>query len=431
MKNTLSILFFLFILFVLSCDECTLIPSGPVYQTGDTLWIHETPVKDSMFIGNSLAIGKDGSIYYSAAGGTVTWKAAQLFALNEEDGTAKWKTETMDNIGLNSQIVVGDDGTVYAIGSKKLYAFDQDDGSTKWIWEVPETLPYEGYPNGVFTRAGIGGLALTNDGDLICGSVEAGVYWRSLYCIDKNGQKKWHNLDAVNGGVGSGIYIGKNNTAYYYTYIYYGNETKEALVAVNAGTGNILWTIPISSWRGVSNNIAIDASGNLFCAFTPEGSTEMKYHRVDGANGTILWSSSEPCNGGEKWIGPDGGLYEEWSGLYQVNASNGAKTLVVSCEFGSINQNNRLVSAFTDADYKRKLGVFYPDGLIDFSVPMDGLEGHQLVISDDEVIYGIINLHPVSRLPTKICAIQGNAALANSGWARVNHDNRNTSNWSK
>ena len=107
----------LFVLIFVSCDQCSLI-NNPVaeYQTGDTIWIHESPVKDSMYINSSLAIGSDGSIYYAASGGTLTWHPVQLFALNRDDGSLKWITEKMDANGLSSQIVVGDDGTIYAIG---------------------------------------------------------------------------------------------------------------------------------------------------------------------------------------------------------------------------------------------------------------------------------------------------------------------------
>jgi len=77
------------------------------------------------------------------------------------------------------------------------------------------------------------------------------------------------------------------------------------------------------------------------------------------------------------------------------------------------------------------LGIFDYDGTLDWEVNMDGFTGHEILISDNKVIYGIINLHSTSYIPTKICAIQGDARLASSGWPRPAHDNRNTSNFSK
>jgi hypothetical protein len=80
---------------------------------------------------------------------------------------------------------------------------------------------------------------------------------------------------------------------------------------------------------------------------------------------------------------------------------------------------------------KNTLGAFNTNGITDWKVQFDGLLGEPLVISGNKTIYGIVNIHPVSRLPKKIIALKGNASLANSGWPRVAHDNRNTSNINK
>ena len=298
---------------------------------------------------------------------------------------------------------------------------------------MPEPLPADGYPNGVFSKGGIGRLSLTSEGNLICGSIASGVYSRTLYCIGKNGQKIWHNRDATIWGIDSRISVGKNNLAYYYSDLVYGDILKYSLVAVNSATGNIQWKLPIGSRGGFANNIAIKEDGNLFCTFIAEGTTDYKYHLINGSNGNILWTSTEPGSYNSKWVGPDGSLYAYDGFVNLINPADGSKTKIVEkgSVCGAINANNRIAGAFNDADFKRKLCVFYPDGLLDFSVPMDGLEGNEIVISDDKVIYGIINRPSASRIPDKICAIQGNAKLAGSGWPRISHDNRNTSNINK
>ena len=132
-----------------------------------------------MYIGSSLALRTDGSVYYAAGGGTSTWKAIQVFAMNNDDGSLKWISEKLDNIGLNSRIVVCDDGIIYAIGGVIVYGFDQHDGSTVLKWELPTTLPYK--DNDVFVKSGIGRHALTNKSNLIFGSIGSGVYYRSMY----------------------------------------------------------------------------------------------------------------------------------------------------------------------------------------------------------------------------------------------------------
>ncbi|MEZ4895343.1 MAG: hypothetical protein R2806_00810 [Saprospiraceae bacterium] len=179
------------------------------------------------------------------------------------------------------------------------------------------------------------------------------------------------------------------------------------------------------------NNIAILDNGNLFCAFRKVGESMVTNHIINGSNGSFLWSGTSRSNGNRKWIGPNGQFYEYDNGINLVNAASGEKSLIVGCEFGAITENNRLVTAFTDADRIRKLGVFLPDGLMDYNVWMTGLTGNDIAISNDYSIYAIVNLHPSSYLPTEICAIKGESSLAKSGWPRTFHDNRNTSNIDK
>ncbi len=425
MKTSIFFTALLFILIITSCDECTIFPPISQYEVGDTIWIHELPGKDSLFINSSLAIAKDGSIYYGASGGTVWGTLARIFALDKDDGSVKWVSERMDANALGSRIVVGDDGTIYAIGYYTLYAIDPGSGAFKWKWEVPKTVTHQ---NGTaYTYGQIGALALTKEGDLILGSIGAGVYSRALYGIDQTGMTKFVNLDANGVGIQSGIYIGKNNTAYYYSEL----SGKRYLVSANSNTGVMGWKTEIGSHGNASNNIVILEDGNLFCAFFKAGENKLKNHIVNSTDGNILWSGTFDSKNGVKFSGPDARLYVNLGYIYEVDKNNDKLTQIVSATMGAISDNNRIVSAFTDADHKRKLGVFYPDGLLDFSVPMEGLEGNDLVISDDKAIYGIINRPSPSRIPDKICAIQGNASLADKGWPRPNHDNRNTSNANK
>ncbi|MCB0658253.1 MAG: PQQ-like beta-propeller repeat protein [Saprospiraceae bacterium] len=438
--TTKKLLYYLGLLFIMASLHCKIVddifddgPNDPGTTSGltvgDTLWIHESPVKDSMFMSSTLAIGKNGDIYYAASGTSYKWVPARIFALKQNDGSLRWMSGELDHSsGISSPIVVGDDGTVYVIGYYTLYAMDPNTGGFKWTWEVPNELPYPDNPDAKFyTKGQIGALALTDDGNLILGSVGSGVYSRAIYGIDKNGNRIYYNNKAVEGGVFSGIYIGKNNMAYYYT----NQNGKPALIAVNAATGAIVWTLEISTHLTGINNIAILDNGNLFCAFRKVGESMVTNHIINGSNGSFLWSGTSRSNGNRKWIGPNGQFYEYDNGINLVNAASGEKSLIVGCEFGAITENNRLVTAFTDADRIRKLGVFLPDGLMDYNVWMTGLTGNDIAISNDYSIYAIVNLHPSSYLPTEICAIKGESSLAKSGWPRTFHDNRNTSNIDK
>jgi hypothetical protein len=399
----------------------------PSAEVGDTLWMHESPFSDSMIIAPSLAIGQNGDLYYAVTGYTGHWYHSRVVALDPTDGSVKWYSEPTDhNSGVSSEIVVGDDNTVYVIGFYTLYAFDHETGATLWTWEVPTELPNPDNPQvNVYTKGQIGSLALTDGGDLILSSNGSGSYYRGVYCVSKNGQKLWHNLRATDWGT-SGMAVGNNNIAFYYST--YGS--KPSLMAVDIDNGAVIWNKTISGWHTTDNNIVVRDDGNLYCAFVPEGETALKHFTIDAATGATLWQGTAVANGRNKLIGPDGTLYEGPS-PHVVDPMTGARTEVLAAEMGAITQNDRIVVAFTDADNVRKLGVFYKDGLMDYNVWIHGLEGYDIAISDKKVIFGIVNLHPVSRLPTMIYAIQGESPLATNGWPRAAHDNRNTSNASK
>jgi outer membrane protein assembly factor BamB len=409
---------------------------GPGPDTGDTLWVHEVPGVDSLFLVNSLAVGHNGTLYCAVAGGTVRWTAARVRALDPDNGNMIWESERMDNIGLNSEIMIGDDGTVYAIGNHKLYAFDGSTGFTKWIWEVPQELPNPDNPSqNVYTYGSLAHLALTDDGNILTSTSGSGVYSRSIFLINPFGDKIYHNIKANGWAVETGFAIGKNNMAYYYSRNLTADLPGLRLVALNLATGGVAWTLPIDGSYSGDNNIAIMEDGNLLAIFNHSSSPGSKAHIVDAQSGAILWTSSYEVTAGVKLIGPDGTFYEQ-VGPYKFSR-NGSRTLATNfthpawANIGAITGNNRLVSAFTDVDNTRKLGAFNSSGTIDFGTQIDGVEGKKIVIGTDQQIYGIINLHPVSFIPTKIVAIQGNASLATTGWPRPGHDNQNTSNANK
>lgn len=425
------------LIFSTGCPEVkNIIDPPPDVATGDTLWIHEIAGTDSLFLVNSLALGHDGTIYHAVAGGTVFWTAARVRALNPDNGNMIWESERMDNIGINSEIMVGDDGTVYAIGDHKLYAFDGQSGVTKWIWEVPNELPNPENPSqNVYTYGSLSHLALTDDGNILTSTSGSGSYNRGIFLINPFGDKVFHNLRANGWGVASGFAIGKNNMAYYYSRDINANNLGNRLVALNLANGNVAWTLPIDGSYTGNNNIAIKEDGNLFAIFNHPGNPGQRAHIVDAQSGTILWTSSYEVSAGTNLIGPDGAFYEQ-VGPYRYT-QNGTRDLLSGigsgawANLGAITSNNTLLVAFTDADNIRKLAAFETNGIMDFNTYMSGLEGKKMVIGTDQQIYGIINLHPVSFIPTKIVAIQGNASIATTGWSRPRHDNQNTANANK
>jgi outer membrane protein assembly factor BamB len=409
----------------------------PNTATGDTLWIHETAGTDSLAMLYTLALGHNGYIYYAVAGGTIHWTPARIRALDPSNGNMVWESERMDHIGMGSEIMVGDDGTVYAVGFHKLYAFDGNTGVTKWVWEVPETLPNPDNPGqDVYTKGALGHIALTDDGNILAGTSGSGSYNRSIFLINQFGDKVFHNLKANGWGVEGPFAIGKNNMAFYYSRDINANNQGMRLVALDLATGNVAWTLEIFNHYSGANNIAIGDDGNLVTVFNDINKTGKKAHLIDAGSGNILWTSPFEVEAVPKFIGPDGTVYEELFG-HKYSVYGSTRDLVMDTPFpaginvGAIGNNNKLLTGFTDSGRLRHMAAYSPSGNQEWSTRMDGLVGKKFVVSNDHVIYGIINLHPASFIPTKICAIQGNTSLASSGWPSFAHDNQNTSNVNK
>jgi len=418
-----------YLLFMGSCESFDWPPNRNTANPGDTLWIHDLPGTDSLFIDHSLAIGTDGSVYYAAGGGTVHWTASRIHAINKSDGSLKWRSGTLDHMGLSSEIVVGDDGTIYVIGFYTLYAIDPANGSFKWTWEVPETLPAPDGNGRVFTKGQIGALALTDDGDLALGSVGSGVYSRALYLVSKSGTMVWANLNANGGAIYTGISIGKNNTAFYLTTLLFGDAFKYAVAAADLSSGSIKWKTEIKSAGTGLNNIAINDDGTLCVAFSKPDENEIVLHKLDPGNGQIIWSGQEAVYPTSKLFDPSGQIILLDGGFRTFDGS-GVETHFQPGQFGSFDAKGRMVGSGS-IDRIPLMFCYTTSGILDFSVGMAGLMGFEMVISTDKVVYGIINLHPVSRIPTQICAIQSDSPLSGSNWPRLGHDNRNTSNINK
>jgi len=399
----------------------------PSANVGDTLWVHDNEAE--YFISGTLALGLDGSVYYAEGGGTAYWHPTRIVALNKEDGSVKWRSSELDHWDISSLIVVDDDGIVYVIGLFTLYAISPADGQFLWTWEVPETVPNPdgGYP--IYTKGQIGSLALTSAGDLVLASIGSGVYARALYCISNSGTTQWYNLDANQWGVIGGIFVGHDDNLFYYAMF-----ENYKLMSVHAPSGAIRWSRSIWGVGSSTNNILIDDNGTLIASFAKNEGDTHHLHRIDPANGNVLWSSAGESSIRARWMGPDGVVYEYFAldyGLHRFDMQSGERTRFFSDLFGnqigSINNQNQLIIVMSTnewGDYP-KLRTINMDGSEDWRVEMIGMRPMPLLISGEKVIYGIIDQLG------QIFAIQGNAPIASSGWPRPSHDNRNTFNVGK
>ena len=277
MKNLIIISIVFTLLFGSGC--CELFDNCPVppENVGDTLWIHNVPnLNKTTFLNNMpFAIGKDGSLYYVASGDQVTWAPSRVYAVNKDDGTLKWMTEPLAIWHTNSNIVVGDDGTIYILSYYFLYSIDPQTGKFNWIWEVPKTIIIDGAEKNSYGE--VGALALCNNGDLVFKTCGSGSYYRAMYCVDKNKNTRWIRPIPHNG-----LPISVGNTGIIFDYEYF--ENKEYLFAINPDDGNTLWNYKLDFYAAGTNNITIGNSTGDIISVSNECVIDTKgnFYRASG-----------------------------------------------------------------------------------------------------------------------------------------------------
>jgi len=387
-------------------------PPTPGTNVGDTLWIHEKPVlENTTYIRDMpMAIGTDGSIYYLADGGMATWEATRVYAINKDDGSLKWKTDALEIWHPNSNIIVADDGIVYVLSAHRLYSIDPNSGSFNWEWEVPETIVFEG--NNVGSYGEIGGLALANNGDLILKTIGSGSYYRAMYCINPQGTTRWYR---VIGALGTNITVG--STGIIFDYEYAGNPSIYYLYAVNPDDGGVYWRTQMNYSGNGGDNIAVTDNGDLFCSMADS------LGLLNPATGEYIWKVLAQTNYKIKLIGNDGlvSVYDQWTGRHYYNISNGAEDKIIESGAGdpmSFDNNGNYYRAVSPG-----MVCYNSDGEVIWSFNTGGSKGWTLTISNDNIIYLVSD--------DNVFAIQGDSPLAQSGWPRASHDNRNTYNYSK
>jgi len=209
-------------------------------ENGTTLWESE----NYAWCGSSPIVGEDGTIYYLTyalyaltpngdyilggydvqtptdfqeslppiidSNGTVfavsSYKDGGLYAINQNDGTLKWKYEIGTRFGF---IVIDKNGTLYSCSSKKSLHAINPDGSKKWTYYLNtshNSSPAIGRDGTVF-------LSSSNDSTA------------NIYAINPDGSNKWifdidnsydncnHISSPVIGSNGI-IYVGGSNKLY-------------------------------------------------------------------------------------------------------------------------------------------------------------------------------------------------------------------------
>ncbi len=413
---SLSILMITF-LSITSCDKLNSINPDNNGKAGDTIWIHQLPQGDTIHYIQSqhLAVGIDGTIYYAAGGlgwNSTNWDPIQIYAVNKTDGKLKWKSKSIDLWHTNSDIVVGDDGTLYVNGYTKLYSINPADGSFNWVWDVPETLPDE---NGhdVNTLGELGHLALLNNGDLILKTAGSGSYYRADYCIGTAGNMKWYRFRssfALNY-----FSIGYDGTIYDFDNM---NNT-DVLTAFSPENGNVKWSIPVANGDG-SNNIIFTGSGNVITLIHPDTLAS-----IDPETGHILWKKATGTYQHYKHMDSHENviLFDQFRGSYLYSAETGNKVK------GPVSLPHMIIIDAKDqiygvlSDNNPHMSVTDEDGTVLWENPSN-VVGGCYALTEDKRLYEIIS-------DNRILSLKTDAGIPHSGWPKYTHDNRNTCNVNK
>ncbi|WP_049971446.1 PQQ-binding-like beta-propeller repeat protein [Haladaptatus cibarius] len=180
---------------------------------------------------------------------------SDVYAFEAETGTPQWQTSVDGTINHAPTVA---DGTVYVCG-ERVFALSTDDGGTEWETSVADSARLAQSP------------AIIGDSVIITDGREARAW--SLHC--ENGAEQWSFED---GGDSAGTPVVADGT------VYIPISGDDALVAVDAATGEQRWRVPVrnlgNSWlpAAVGDDIYVtDREGFLYVI---RDSTELDW-RVD------------------------------------------------------------------------------------------------------------------------------------------------------
>jgi outer membrane protein assembly factor BamB len=344
----------------------TCLPASLPAAYGDLRW---TALTDGPILGGP-AIDQQGDVYVSSQDGRVYAYTAQ--------GTLKWIFQGPTD-WMESAPTIGPDGTVYA-GSwdGRLYAIDGTSGSLKWAFST----------GGVLT----GSPAVGADGTIFIGSNDS-----FLYAIHSDGSQKWVS-EAVPSYApisGSPALNASGDV------IYFGNDDGE-FFALDATTGNLLWSVSVASIHppasgtsvAISGAPAIDQDGSIYFA------CENNYLYALSYDGSLHWTfaASEPIrsspaidgNGTIFFAAQDGYLYAIDNLGFQISETYvgdvfycspaidgnghvllagyaGSATIGAASRFVSVNPAGEIAWEYLISDYNDASPNIAPDGSIYFA----------------------------------------------------------------
>lgn len=227
---------------------------------GNEIWnfTHDGSTGNGYFGTGSPTIS-NGTLYITG----VNWSSTsiKLFALDPQDGSMKWESDSIaTSSGLDSSPTIVD-GVVYVASSDgSLYAIDASDGSEKWnqsSWSAASLVSSPTYGNG---RVYVGGESTDK-----------------VFAVDPSDGSILWNYSVGNTVLSSPTY--KNGVVYIGS-----DDFSESVVAIDAATGTKKWAL------GTDGNVEISptyANGNIY--ITDKSS---KIYSINATDGTENWNRS-------------------------------------------------------------------------------------------------------------------------------------------
>lgn len=268
------------------------------------VWEYE-PEDKAQSINGPVALGEDGTIYFSVGDGGYTHGADTndwVCALNP-DGTLKWSVPTPSS--WFSAPAVGEDGTVYMVGGDGILYAVSDEGTIEWTAQTSGELYWIWSPS------------IGPDG-----TVYAATDAEVLYAFDPHGLEKWSFP-----GISRSLAVGKDGSIYGICE----EEDSNYMVALDPdGTvrsklcveGRILDGFALDSdgnvYFGTWNEVGWGEDTSYFYAVSQDSSVKWRYPLyggfltgpVIGEDGTIYVCAEEVDTSGSSWyIDTDGYVY--------------------------------------------------------------------------------------------------------------------------
>lgn len=259
-------------------------------RNGEVIWENSSP-EDGNGYGFSPLLGTNGLVYFSVASsgkvkaadtdsGETRWTFSggkngmsppiisgqdviyfssingQLFttvhALDARTGRAKWEFKLPGQVGVQNQLAVNSDETVFLAADKEiLYAIDGNTGEMKWLYFTEDRDAF------------LLGPIIDPEGSVIIGN------FSKLYAVDgRSGTLKWSQQ--INSALAHKPAVSPDGTVFYVTYD--SNGITNLLHALDVQHGVELFSYPFPGYHGMSQ---FGPDGSIYASYSLSNSSKL------------------------------------------------------------------------------------------------------------------------------------------------------------